>query len=87
MAEETLAWRAIKQGHRVLDRDGTDIGTVSRVLADDGADIFHGVTIRRGLPIVGEEREIVAAHIDRIGVDSIHTTVGAAEVDGLQPPR
>ncbi len=87
MAEETLAWRAIKHGHRVLDRDGAEIGTVSRVLADEGADIFHGVAVRHGLPIVGEEREIVAAQIGRIDVDAIHTTLAAAQVDELPPPR
>ena len=87
MAEETLAWRAIKHGHKVLDRDGTEIGTVSRVLADDGADIFHGVALRHGLPIIGEELEIVAAQIDRIDEDTIHTTLAAAEVEGLHAPR
>jgi hypothetical protein len=87
MAEETLAWRAIKPGHKVLDRDGTEIGTVSRVLADEGADIFHGIALHHGLPIIGEEREVVAAQIDRIGVDTVHTTVAAGEVDGLHAPR
>ena len=87
MAGETLAWRTIKPGHKVLDRDGTDIGTVSRVLADDGADIFHGVALRAGLPIIGEEREVIAAQIERIGEDAVHTTLAAAEVDGLQAPR
>jgi hypothetical protein len=87
MAEETLAWRAIKPGHRVLDRDGTDIGTVSRVLADDGADIFHGIALRHGMPLIGEEREVLASQIDRIGEAELHTTLSAGQVDGLQHPR
>ena len=87
MAGETLAWRAIKPGHTVLDRDGAAIGTVSRVLADDGADIFHGIAVRHGLPIIGEEREVVAAQIDRIEVDVVHTTLAATEVEGLRAPR
>lgn len=87
MADATLAWRTIKPGHKVLDRDGTDIGTVSRVLADDGADIFHGVALRPGLPVIGEEREVLAAQIERIGEEEIHTSLAASEVDGLQPPR
>ncbi|HSP65256.1 MAG TPA: PRC-barrel domain-containing protein [Candidatus Deferrimicrobium sp.] len=87
MAEETLAWRAIKHGSRVLDRDGAEIGTVSRVLADDGADIFHGVAVRHGLPIVGAEREIVAAQISRIDEDAVHTTLTAPEVEALHAPR
>jgi hypothetical protein len=87
MAEETLAWRTIKPGHRVFDRDGADIGAVSRVLADDGADIFHGVALRPGLPVIGEEREVVAAQISRIDEDVVHTSLAAAEVDSLQAPR
>jgi hypothetical protein len=87
MAEETLAWRAIKHGHKVFDREGAEIGTVSRVLADDGADIFHGIAMRHGLPIIGEEREIVAAQIGRIDADSVHTTLAAADVEGLHATR
>jgi hypothetical protein len=87
MADETLAWRAIKPGHKVLDRDGAEIGTVSRVLADDGADIFHGVALRHGLPMLGEEREIVAAQIERIDEDTLHTTLAASEVESLHAPR
>ncbi len=87
MAEETLAWRAIKPGHKVLDRDGNEVGTVSRVLADDGADIFHGVAVHHGLPILGADHEIVAARIERIGEDSIHTSLAASELEGLRAPR
>ena len=88
MAEETFAWRAIKPGHKVLGRDGADLGTVGRVLADDGADIFHGVSLRRGLLPMGPEREVVAAQIERITEDEVHTTVADAEVDDLpEVPR
>jgi hypothetical protein len=87
MAEESLAWRAIKPGHRIVARDGTDLGTVSRVLADEGADIFHGVAVRRGLPLIGEEHEVVAAQIERIDQDAVHTSLSAADVDGLRAPR
>ncbi len=87
MAGETLAWRAIKPGQKVLDRDGKDIGTVARVLADDGADIFHGISLRRGLPLLGEEREVVAAQIARISEAEVHTTLSADGVEGLRAPR
>ncbi len=87
MAADTLAWRAIKPGHKVLDRDGTEVGTVARVLADEGADIFHGVAVRHGLPLVGEEREVIAAQIERITEDAVHTTLARAEMEGLPAPR
>ncbi|MBJ7593895.1 MAG: hypothetical protein JF886_03385 [Candidatus Dormibacteraeota bacterium] len=87
MAGETLAWGAIKQGHKVLDREGGEIGTVTRVLADEGADIFHGVAVRRGLPLVGEEHEVVAAQIAHIDEDAVHTSLATSEVDALPAPR
>ena len=79
MADETLAWRAIKPGSTVLDRDGGSLGTVSRVLADDGADIFHGITVREGLPVVGEEREVLAGDIERITEGAVHTSLPPSE--------
>ena len=84
MAEETLAWRAISPGWKVLDREGGVLGSVSRVLADEGADIFHGIAVRRGLPVVGEEREVLAAQIDRIAEDTVFTSVAAGAVNGLE---
>lgn len=87
MAGETLAWRAIKPGHKVLDRDGGEIGTVTRVLADEGADIFHGVAMHRGLPLVGAEHEVVAAQIGCIDEDVVHTSLAMSEVDALPAPR
>ncbi len=87
MPGESLAWRMIKPGRSVVARDGTVIGTVGRVLADDGADIFHGIALRRGLPIVGEEREVLAARIDRITEDAVHTTLDVAEIEMLPAAR
>jgi hypothetical protein len=78
MAEETtLAWRAIKPGHRVLDSDGTEFGTVARVLADDGADIFHGISVKRHL--LGPELEVTADKIHRIEETVVHTSLAASE--------
>jgi hypothetical protein len=82
MAGDTLAWRTITPGQKVLARDGADIGTVARVLADEGADIFHGVALR----LAGEEREVVASQIERISEDAVHTTLAAAELESLAAP-
>jgi hypothetical protein len=83
--DETLSWRAIKPGHRVLGRDGEELGTVHRVLADEGADIFHGVSLRHGL--FGPEAEITADRIERITADSLHTSLVADGVASLPVPR
>ena len=82
---EVVAWTAIKPGHRILGRDDREIGTVHRVLADDGAGIFHGVSLRRGL--LGREVEITADRIDRITTGYLHTDVEPDQVESLPVPR
>ena len=42
---EPIAYTVLVEGTRVEDRDGTEIGTVKRVLADTGADIFDGLIL------------------------------------------
>ena len=85
MAEETLAWRAIKPGHRVLDAAGNEVGTVTRVLADDGADIFHGIAYRHGLPLVNPEHELLAANVERITSEAVHTSLAPADSTQSRP--
>lgn len=77
--DETLSWRAIQPGHRILARDGQELGTVHRVLADEGADIFHGVSIRRGM--FGPEIEVTADRIERITADACQTNLAADNAD------
>ncbi len=83
MTGETLAWQTIKPGQTVRASDGKAIGTVGRVLADEGADIFHGITLRRGLSIVTGEVEILADRIGTITPDEVRTSLEEADVDGL----
>ena len=87
MDGETLAWQVIKPGQAVTASDGSSIGTVGRVLADEGADIFHGITLRRGMPIFSSEVEILAASIGTITADEVRTSLDAADVDGLPAAR
>ncbi|MEO8898668.1 MAG: hypothetical protein ABI473_08270 [Candidatus Dormibacter sp.] len=83
--DEVLAWTAIKPGHKILDREGQELGAVHRVLADEGADIFHGVSLRWG--VFGPEVEITADRIERVTAEYIRTDLGAEQVDSLSPAR
>jgi hypothetical protein len=40
-----IAYTVLAEGTPVLASDGTQVGTVRRVLHDDGADIFDGITV------------------------------------------
>lgn len=83
--EETLSWRVVEPGNPVFASDGTELGTVHRVLADDSADIFHGVSLRRGL--LGPEVEIPADRVERITAGGVHTAVPPGDLDHLPPVR
>jgi len=40
-----IAWLVLAEGTPVRTADGHDVGTVRRVLADEGKDIFDGITV------------------------------------------
>ncbi len=42
---EPIAYMVLVEGTRVVDRDGVEVGSVKRVLADTGADIFDGLIL------------------------------------------
>jgi hypothetical protein len=45
-----VAYLVLADGVPVYDRDGARIGVVEHVLADEGADIFHGLLVRTPQP-------------------------------------
>src|SRR5262249_2705302 len=45
---DPVSWLQIEQGWPVFTAEGTEIGFVSEVLADEQADIFDGLAIRVG---------------------------------------
>ena len=54
----------------MYDAAGEKVGKVKEVLADQQADIFHGVLVERGL--LGSEEEIVADRIAQIHEGDLH---------------
>jgi hypothetical protein len=46
---DPVAWTVMEAGWRVRDADGKEIGKVSEVRGDVGADIFGGISVKRSL--------------------------------------
>lgn len=42
---EPIAYTVLVEGTRVEGRDGAEVGSVKRVLADEGSDIFDGLVL------------------------------------------
>lgn len=70
MAGDPVSWLLIEPGWTVYDAAGDKFGRVKEVLADEQADIFHGVLVERGL--LGADEEIVADRIAEIHEGDLH---------------
>ena len=46
---DPVAWKLIEPGWRVRDAGGNEVGKVAEVQGDIEADIFGGITVKRGL--------------------------------------
>ena len=70
MSRDPVSWLLIEPGWTVYDAAGEKVGKVKEVLADEQADIFHGVLVDRGL--LGPGEEIVADRIAEIHDGDLH---------------
>jgi hypothetical protein len=46
---DPVAWTVMEPGWRVRDAEGNELGRVAEVRGDVEADIFDGITVKRGL--------------------------------------
>jgi hypothetical protein len=81
--EPALAWRVTPYRAQVFAADFLEIGTAESLLADDGADIFHGLAVQRRLD--GKLVEIPAARITKITAKGILTDLADDDVKALVP--
>jgi hypothetical protein len=79
MAEEQIAWTAVKTGEAVVTSDGTNIGKVVEVAALAREDIFHGIVFEHAHS--RKHYLAPAADIDRITTDTVHLSVDGATSD------
>ena len=82
MADEhgaPIAYTVLQEGTRVLASDGHEVGTVTRVLADEGAGIFDGIAVRTD----DGERFVDAPEIDALYERAVVLTISAEQARGL----
>ena len=79
MAEEQIAWTAVKTGEAVVTSDGTNIGKVVEVAALASEDIFHGIVFEHA----HRRKHYLApdADISRITTEAVHRSVDSATSD------
>jgi hypothetical protein len=61
---DPVSWMMIEQGWAVVDSAGDDAGRVDEVLGDEGADIFNGLQILKG--VIGKKAYVPAEEVGEI---------------------
>jgi uncharacterized protein YrrD len=79
MAEEQIAWTAVKTGEAVLTNDGTNIGKVVEVAALASEDIFHGIVFEHAHH--HKHYLAPAADVKLITTEAVHLSVDGAAAD------
>ena len=74
-----IAYTVLEAGTPVLTSDGERLGTVKRVLADTGTDIFDGITV----DAAGAERFVDAPEIDALYERAVVLTIDAEAASRL----
>jgi uncharacterized protein YrrD len=72
-SEEPIAWSALDKGTPVYSSDGTELGKVAAVIADEQKDIFSGISLNPGL--FKDERFVPADLIDRLTTDAVYLNI------------
>ncbi len=81
--DRPIAWLALEEGTPIIASDGSEIGRVSAVVADEQKDIFSGVAFRPGL--LDGQRFIPADAIDRLTAEAVHLKISGSEAEELEP--
>lgn len=75
----------IAHGMTVRGVDG-DLGTVADVIADESVDVFRGIALAHGLPLLSRLGFIAATHVVSVVDDIVQVDLGKADVADLPPP-
>lgn len=70
---------ALESGTPIVTTDGTELGRVHEVIADQQKDIFSGITFRDG--VLSGERFVPAATIDSITTEEVRLTVSSDDAE------
>lgn len=83
LSDRPIAWVALDEGAAVFASDGSEVGRVGTVVADEQKDIFSGITLRTGL--LAAERFVPADAVEEITEGGVRLSLSAAETDALEP--
>lgn len=79
---DPISYLVLAEGTPVLGSDGTELGTVKRVLADEGSDVFDGLI----LDTPGGDRFVDAPHVPELYERAVVLDLTAEQARHLPEP-
>lgn len=81
-SETPIAWTALETGTSVVASDGSEVGKVSTIVADENKDIFSGIAFRHGF--FDSEHFVPADLIESITPDEVRVAMTADQAGELE---
>jgi hypothetical protein len=78
---DPVSWLAVEHGWSVVASDGEQIGSVSKVLGDETADIFDGLAVRHGHS--GSTKYVPAEKVAEIVTGKVTLSLSSADAEAL----
>lgn len=78
---DPVAWTMIEPGWKVLDAAGAEVGRVQEVTGDPNADIFDGLTIRKG--ILAKDKYVPSEHVAGIVEGELRLALTRDRIEAL----
>ena len=79
---DPVSWKVVQRGWRVIDASGDDVGSVGEITGDTEADIFDGLTIRKG--ILTHDRYVPSEQVADIREGEVRLSLTRDGVEQLQ---
>ncbi len=80
--DRPIAWLALQEGTPVLASDGSEVGRVTAVVADEQKDIFSGIVLRSG--IFEADRLVPADLVGSITDEAVRLRIDAGAAHELE---
>ena len=81
---DPVSWKVVERGWTVRSSDGSEVGTVERVIGDPEADIFDGLAVGAGT-LLERPRYVPSEQVGPIEVGTVHLTIDADACRRLAP--
>ncbi len=81
---DPVSWKVVEPGWTVVDGAGEPVGAVEQVVGDPEADIFDGLSVRRGTDLLPRPKYVPSEQVGSIEEGTVHLTIDAAAFEAAE---